>query len=320
MSTAPIPQTRSEVVWSAKWWIVAAALVAALLVGWLTSLKATTYTATASVRVTVPQAKGVPQQSALASVELAAQYAQLATTMPVINAAEKELGRANGLASSISASPINNYNIIGVTASAPTADLAAAEAGAVANALVEYVQLVNSDIVVTAGDRVATQLKGLNAQISAIRKKIANVSPNAAKTGSAGDLARVTLASQQQLLSSLLSLQQASINGSTGDIVVAQPSVAVVDLPKTGSPQKPKILLYALAAGLAALLGLSELAVFKSKIRDLAARRRVAEPPTEQIQGDAPLSALEEPASSETGTWPALNRVAPVTARSTKTR
>ncbi len=269
-------EARSEVIWRAKWFIAAATLVVAAGVYVLTLQQATSYSARASVRVTVPQAKGVPQQSALASEELAAQYAQLGTTLPVLASAEKALPDGSSLAGHVSVVPLNNYNLIAVTATAATSAQAAARATAVAHSLVEYVRLINSDIVTAAGASITKQMTALDLQIAGLRKQIVKLTAAAGKTGTSADVARANLLSSQQLLSSLVSLQAASVNGSTGDIAVAQPNVAVVDEPTSGVALKPKTLLYTGAAVLAALLGFGEVAVFRSRLRTQARRRQIA--------------------------------------------
>jgi capsular polysaccharide biosynthesis protein len=134
--------TRLTTFWDAKFAIVGLAIVAAVIVFGVASVQPAQYRATATVRVALPDSRNAPREAVLAANDLAAQYAQLASSQPVLLAAAATLpeNQRSGLSGSISASPIDNYNIIGITASDSDANAAALRASAVAKSLVTYIQ------------------------------------------------------------------------------------------------------------------------------------------------------------------------------------
>ncbi|RZS87374.1 hypothetical protein EV189_2802 [Motilibacter rhizosphaerae] len=299
--TAP---TRLDAIWPAKWLIVAVALLLGAGVFLYVKAQPVSYSAQSSVRVTVPQTKNGARDSALASEELAAQYAQYATSTDVRSSAEKRLGAGVG---QVTAVPLNNYNLIAVTASGSTAKQAAARSNAVAEALVDYVTTVNSSVVSAASKRVKAQLDSLDSQITSIRAQIKKLQAVAQGTGRAADLAQAEVASQQSLLSNLLNVQQNTLSGSTNDILVGQPDVAVVDQPQVGSPVTKHAPLYAVVAFLVALLALSEVAVLRARVR---ARGRTTRSSRSSSSGAAPEDeqGLDIPNTLANGNAPAATR------------
>ena len=265
-----LDEPRSLVIWRAKWRIVACALVAGGAAGAVTTLPPTTYSAQSTIRVSLLSVKGVPREAVLAQNDLAAQYAMLAASAPVLARAEATLGRSVG---PVEVTPVNGYNIVGVTARAGDAHLAAQRAEAVARALIFYVRGSETSAAATANKTIEPQLKQLDAQITAAQRAVGILQKRMGQTDpeQSGGL-QTQLSSQMALLGSLLSNRTSYFTAATRDAAAAAPQLTLLDLPPRGRADPRYTLVYGLVAALIAGLGTAEIVVLSRRIRALRGR------------------------------------------------
>ena len=83
---------RVGILWDGKWWILAAATLAAVAAGVIAALLPPTYRASTLVRVVAQVSGGSGQDVVLASNNFASQYAELVDSSPVVAAAAERLG------------------------------------------------------------------------------------------------------------------------------------------------------------------------------------------------------------------------------------
>jgi uncharacterized protein involved in exopolysaccharide biosynthesis len=266
-SRVDIPD-RVAIIWSRKWLILLFAIVLGGLVGAATFKQKQTYSATATVQVSLLQTKGVGQQNALAANTFAAQYAQLATSEPVLKLAGDALGSdAAGLGQHISASPINNYNIIGVTATATDPALAARQANETAKALVSFLRKARNTQIAAANSTDSDREAQLDKQISELQTQIAKDTITAAGTGDSATAAQTVLSGERSLLASLVSNRETIYTAGQRDLAASAPGLTVLNLPSSGTAAARHTAIYAVLGAVVGAILFAELFVGMAKVR-----------------------------------------------------
>jgi Chain length determinant protein len=259
---------RFTMAWRRKWAILIFAVLVAAVVGTVLAQAAPRYSTRATIQVNLLQTKGVAQSTALAANELAAQYAQLATSQAVLNAAAGTLGAdASGLAGAISAAPVNNYNIVAITATSTSPVRSARQADATARALVAYVDDVNAKQVLAVEQSGAARRDALDSDIGALRTQIARNTAQAAAGGPRAPAAATEAASARSLLATLTSQRENIFTSSQRDLAVSQPNLVLVDLPERGSAISRRLPAYVAGAFLVGLLLAVEFATVVARVR-----------------------------------------------------
>jgi uncharacterized protein involved in exopolysaccharide biosynthesis len=264
----PPQPDRLLIIWRRKWWIL---LLAILLCGAtfvVASHRPATYTARATIQVTLVQTAGIGEQNALAANELAAQYAQLARSQPVLSAAAKRLGKnASGLSSAVTAAPVNNYNVIGITVGSSSPTRSADQANAVAESLVHYLDSLRARAIARINQTESTRLKTLDSQIALLEKDIAKQNKLAAGSGAAATIAAATATSDRALLGSLSSERADLFTAPARSLATAQPTLTVTDRPQLGVQQSDHAYLYSALALAVGLLLFAELFLMAGLLR-----------------------------------------------------
>jgi uncharacterized protein involved in exopolysaccharide biosynthesis len=211
-------------VWRSKWWILLAAVAVAAAVAAVSLLLPATYEAAATVRVVAQSQAGLPpSEAATASNDLAGQYAQLATSSPIVDDAARSLRIPQSkLGPGVSAGTVAAQNLIRIGVQAPTGRAARERANAVATAFVRRVRLLNSAQARDYAALVRNRLGPLDAEIATARSAVD----------------RATLLAQRGQLSGQLALSAAG----------AQPLVEVVAPAQSGARVRPKPALYSAVA------------------------------------------------------------------------
>lgn len=263
----PIGTSRLSVLWRVKWIIAISAVVGGFLAAGLAALPATRYTAEATIRVSLLSIKGVPRENVLAQNDLAAQYALLATSAPVLAAAANI---AKEPVFTVTATPVDGYNIVGITASATDPTRAARRATAVAEALVTYVKAGDTAAAEGAAKAVAPQLEELNRQITDTQQAIEQLRGQirVAKPESVTPL-QALLNSQLSLLGTLISNKASIFTAATRDSAAASPQLTLLDTPERGDQESNHALVYGLVAFLVVALAVGEFAVLAHRLRNL---------------------------------------------------
>lgn len=263
----PPDEPRLSVLWRAKIRIFLCAGFAAVVAATIGVLPQTEYTAQATIRVSLLSAKGVPREVVLAQNDLAAQYALLATTTPILDAAEALAGEPVG---EVEASPVNSYNIVGITATSPTSEGAARHANAVAEALVTYVRTSDARAAAAAAKVIEPQLQQLDKQIADTKANVANLQrriPTA--TVARAESLRGILASQLSLLGTLVANRANVFTSATRDSAAATPQLSLLDQPVHGTAEPNRAPIYALVAFLVTALAAAEITVLLYRLRVL---------------------------------------------------
>lgn len=273
---APLPETpltvdRFDTVWRAKWVILVVAVVLAALTYGVSNLLPPTFQSASLVQVTAIN-NGVTSQAdtVTASNSLAAQYAQYATSGPVIEVAVAHLGTgaaAASLGSRVAAATVANQNLVKITVQASSAAAAQQGADAVASALNAYIGAQGDAAVTSFAQSLQTQLKGLDDSISSTRAAAAKAS-TAAVGAPAGSAAITTLNTQETLLSELLIRRETLSSQAASAEVSLRPSSGVVGSAGPGTQVQPNPKLYSVVALIVGLFGAAEVAI-------LARRRRL---------------------------------------------
>ncbi len=262
----PAPTDSFEVLWAAKVWIAAIAVLLAGATYVASSLIGPTFESSAVVQVTSPRTSGSGTSDAItASNDLAAQYAQLASTQPVIAIAVKQLGAPGaGLAAAVSASTVANQNLVRITSQAPTADAARARADAVAGALRSYVAQQSDDAVAAYSATFAAGLEPLDADIANAEKQVASAT-RTASSASPGSAAITSLTNAQARLSELVLRRQQALAQRITDEASLRPSVTSLGSAAPGDKVQPKPLLYSLVALLAGAFIAAQVALLRRR-------------------------------------------------------
>jgi len=261
-------EPRLSVLWRAKWRIALCALIAAVVAAVVALLPQTQYSAQATVRISLLSAKGVPREIVLAQNDLAAQYALLATSAPVLAAAE---ALAGGPVGTVEATPINAYNIVGITATSSDSKTAARRADAVAQALVTYVKTSDAEAAAAAAKVIEPQLKQLDEQIEDAQDAVTKLQSQLSKSNNGGSgTLQALLNSQLSLLGTLVANRSNIFTSATRDAAAAAPQLTLLDRPTEGEPEPKHALVYALVAFLLTALATGEISVLLFRLRTLS--------------------------------------------------
>jgi capsular polysaccharide biosynthesis protein len=227
-------------------------LLAALLVGaavfGVSSTVPATYESSAVVRVSVHATGGISDPAVTAANDLASQYAQLASTSLVVDAAADRLGRAGrGLTGDVSAGTVAAQNLIRVTVTGSSAEQARRRATAVTVSFVRYVNRLSARQADVYTRTVASKLRPLDADITQAREQLSTGTPDAQRNATV-------------LLSSLLVQRQQVESSVAESAAAAQPDVQLIANGSAGVKTSPKPLLYASVGFVIVLLLLGRLA------------------------------------------------------------
>ncbi len=248
-----------------RWWasralgVLVAAVAVATLVYVISDRVAARYQSSATVRVSVQTTSGISDPDVTAANDLASQFAQLASSTPVLEAAAVKLGvPRKDLEGAVSAGTIAAQNLIRVGVSGSGPDQAQARATAVAKAFVRYLDRLDAQQVGTYERTVIARLRPLNREIDAARKRLSSPEPEVQRNATV-------------LLSGLLGQQATVLSSIAQSSAAGQPSVQLVAPGGAGSKVSPKPSLYAGIAFLAVLLLLGRF-VYVLGVRRASAR------------------------------------------------
>jgi capsular polysaccharide biosynthesis protein len=265
------------VIWRRSIWIVLFAALVAAAAFYGARLFPSTYTSSATVQVSLQQSTGVPNETLIAANQLAAQYAQLATSNAVLESAAADLRvPTSSLAEAVSASPVGQVNLIGVSSTGSTPAESQKRANAVAKALAA--NLIAADRVrsnnfmrqasaptVSANREIAR----LQAAIALGTKALANPMTVEARAS-----ALSILTGQQQTLTALLSQRSQVLSRLAEEAALGRPTIIVVKAAGPGGSTQPKPLVYAAAGGIAGFIVAAQLFIIAAQRRQ---RRLVAQ-------------------------------------------
>jgi hypothetical protein len=255
------PPTRSTMVWRRKWWIVLAAVVVAAVVYGVTSQLSPRYEASATVQVALLGGNAT-SEGVTAANDLASQYAQIIDSDPVVNSVARRLAVSpDDIRDNVSGATVNDQNLISVSAKAGDGAEATRRATAAARALVSYVTRSVRTQSASVNEEALAQLKPLDDQIRALRKKVAGASASESRS-------QEYIASQQSL-ATLEAQRAATIGDIARSGASGRPSLQLLNPAGAGNKVSPKPTLYAIAAFIIALLLAAQLSSF-------AGRRRAA--------------------------------------------
>jgi hypothetical protein len=251
---------------------VATAVAAEVYV--MSSHLAPVYRSSADVRVSVPQTTALTNLTISAANDLAAQYAQLAGSAPVVVGAEARLFGADQLLApgDISASTVASQNLIRITAAGDTPGRAQRRADAAAKAFLDYVNSLNSSQITRYATIVSKTLRPTNVQIADTQRAVHTTRGSARK--------------DQQLLLTGMQLQRQQTRLTLDQTTLDQrPLVAEVSAAVPGHKVSPRPLLYAAVAFAVLLIGLGRLLVTplwrrRQRRAGVFAPRRLTSPPT----------------------------------------
>lgn len=260
-------EPRLSVLWRAKWIIAACAVIGGIVAAGIASIPSTVYSAQATVRVSLLSAKGVPRENVLAQNDLAAQYALLATSAPVLAEATATAKEPVG---HITATPVDGYNIVGITATGPSAARSARRADAVATALVTYVTTTNNAAAAAAARAVAPQLKELDAEIASTQDAVTKLRSQLrdSSSSSSGGI-QALLNSQITLLGTLVSDKADVFTSASRDAAATAPRLTLLDTPNAGTAVSNHALVYGIVSLLIVALAASEITVLAFRLRTL---------------------------------------------------
>jgi hypothetical protein len=228
----PAPRARSR-----RWLgpvLIAAPFVVAIIAFVVSSAIPKTYSASALVRVTVFAPSGPTDTTVSAENGIAAQYALLATTPPVLRGAARVLGQAEStVTDAVSAGTDSGRNLITVRATGSDEDAVQAQANAVADQLVRVANASGSQAAARFSAEIDSQTRSLDETINQYRKLISE-GPASLR------------ASRAQALSALLSERQRQRGTTVSSSVASAPSLEVWSRAGRGATDGPGALLYAL--------------------------------------------------------------------------
>jgi capsular polysaccharide biosynthesis protein len=257
--TQPATASRWQLIWSARLWILGAAIAAAVLALIVAAIIPARYSASALVRVTLPTSAGLSEASVQAADDLASQDTQVATSRPIIARASAVLGQAGaGLTGAVSAATVSSQNLIKISARGDSAHESEQRANAVAGALTAYLnaeEAKNSSAGASLTSKRVGELEGrIEASETAIDSLLARREAGKALT----PVERVHLQNLQSEVVSLQGLQQSLLVSSAGQGV---PSLTVFAPAGQATKTQPKPAIYALVSFIVVLLIAAEIAV-----------------------------------------------------------
>ncbi len=200
------------------------------------------YQSSATVRVSVQATSGISDPAVTAANDLASQYAQLASSTPVLSGAAKRLGvPVSSLEGNVSSGTIAAQNLVRISVTGSSASEAQERAAAVARSFVRYINHLDAEQAAAYEKAVTSKLAPLETEIAAARKQLRTSKGEAQRNATT-------------LLSGLLSQQQTVLNSVAQGSAAAQPSLQLVSADSAGSKVSPKPTLYAGIGLLATLL------------------------------------------------------------------
>jgi len=248
-------RSRIEVLWAAKWVVALSSVLVGSGVMIAISLLPESFQATSNVLVTVPQNSDAPRESVLASNDLTGQYAQLATSSPIISRAVQQTGFPLG-ADKVSVTAMNNFNILQFSVTSTQTRRAVLESRALAQAFVGYVQAQHAAQTKRLNENAARQLAPMDKQIQQLSNLIEDFNgrmeahPERAAQVAAMANARADLVASRQT-------QQVAL---TKSLATAQAAVNALGLAGSAHSTKPDPFMYGLVGALAAAFVVGELA------------------------------------------------------------
>lgn len=245
---------RPSAIWRYKYAILTSAVAVGLIVAGVSSLLPPTYSASALVRVTAQASSGIsPQEVALASNQLASQFAILANTADVKTEAAKQLSDgASGL--TVSATTVAGENLIQISTTADKQAKAEERVKAVSSAFVVYIASSSDARVAGFGLPLQPVLDDLQGQIDQARADVTALS-GASALSAEGQ----TLDDRIQRLSTL-EARQYELQKEIALKAAVKPSVELVST-SGASKTSPKPLVYTVVAVVVALIVSAEIGV-----------------------------------------------------------
>jgi capsular polysaccharide biosynthesis protein len=272
--TGPAPVDRIGALWTAKWWIAGATVVAVLLTLLVSVFVPKVYSSDAQVSLDASPAVGTTAQDlASAANSLAAQYAQLVTSAPVLTPAAAATGIGmESLRSHTSAGTLASQNVIRVTVQAGSRRQAEREAGAVATALVSFVNTQGAAQAKSYSSAIAVQLGPLDQQITTAQAAVTSAVQQIGRAAAAASQPSVSAASAllnsaQSLLSTLVDRRAALAAQASLQSASLAPIAAVLGQPSSAGQVAPRPALYAGITGLLVLVLAAQTAIVATRRR-----------------------------------------------------
>ncbi len=257
---ASVPPTRWRAIWLARWIIIGAAVIAAALAVAVSQVIPKRFSASAIVRITLPQSAGLSEQSVQAANDLASQYTQIATAGPIVEKAAAKLGSAGaGLSAAISASTVSSENLVQLSARGNSAGVASARANAMAEAFVDTLNHENAANEAHNRAIYTRQLDRIQARLQTTEQKLDAV---LAIRESGTALSRRQQAQVQALQSEVSSLEGIQQTLLDDQVPTGSPQLTLFSPATTASQTQPRALLYALVAFIVVLLSAAQIASF----------------------------------------------------------
>jgi len=270
----PLPAERQidrfDCVWRAKWVILAIGVVVSVATYLVSGALPPTFQASSLVQVTAINNGTTSQADTVtASSSLAAQYAQYASSGPVVAAAVRQLGPTSSasLSSRISAATVADQNLIRVSVQADTGAASQQAANAVASALNAYIGDHGDAAVQSYSSSLQAQLKSLDSSIASTQAAVTEDSARASR-GLPGSAAVTTLNTQQTLLGELLIRRETLSSQAASAEVSLRPLSSVVGSASLGTQIQPNPKLYSIVALFVGLMAAAEIAILLGRRRN----------------------------------------------------
>jgi|ERR1700677_673848 len=257
---AQSPWTRWDAIWDARWWVLLAAVITAVVAFGVSHAIPKRFSSGAVVRVTLPATAGISEQSVQAANDLATQYTQIATAGPIVAQAASTLGSAGaGLTADVSAATVASQNLVKITARASSPTTAQDRANAMASAFTGYLNRENANNASRSAAASYAQLRHVQTRLQEIEVQIDQ--SLAVREGGR------PLSTSKRAQLSLLQSESATLQSLQQSLLVAQvgggtPTLSVFAPAGPGSQTQPRPTLYALVAFLVALLVAAQTAAF----------------------------------------------------------
>lgn len=261
--------TAAVIIWKQKFWILLFAILVGVGTYYGARIPSPSYGSSAVVEVTL-QTSGAQNETLLAANQLAAQYAQLATTSAVLEAAARSIKVSPGdLANSVSASTVSQLNLVKVSATGSSPSQSQVRANAAARALTASILGGNAQKAAAFMRKAAGPLTGAGKQIAKLDADIARTTRALATATTVNGRLRAqsVLAGLQATLTALTSQQSGAMSSLAVDAALGQPAVSVVSRAGPGSRTRPSPLIYALIGGLAGAIVVSQIFVLADSLR-----------------------------------------------------
>jgi hypothetical protein len=222
--------------------VLLAALAVAGAVYLISNRVAARYQSSATVRVSVQATTGISDPAVTAANDLASQFAQLASSAPVLAAAARSLhAPTSSLEGTVTSGTIAAQNLVRISATGSSPVQAQERSSSVARSFVKYIDHIDAQQVGTYEHAVTSKLVPLAREIAAARKRLLSANVEVQRNATV-------------LLSGLLSQQQTVLSSVAQASAAAQPNLQLVSPGSAGAKISPKPSLYAGIGLLATLL------------------------------------------------------------------